>query len=476
MINSVSSVNSVQPQNTVNKNSNTNTITNPPEEQKPKMDSKTKALIGAGALAAIIIAGICISKGRKVKGSTHIKPEAPDVKPPTNIKPEEPIKPQAPEIKKPEEVIPPEKQINSSTPAEKIPESELAKIKNLELLQEAKSIEEFKEICKFEDKKALMKNGEPFNGHIVVNKDSKRPILVEFKDGMITESKKINKYGEEKVLKKYKNGEIKEIKDLRDDIIETYSRDKNGNRVITEDGFDSDGNPTKCTYTITKENDTVVETLSNSRKYIYSKDKKICEYNHAKNPDLMCREVTDKKTNKKTNYLINKKTGEIEELIPLKISKPAHNGIPAYKFEYNGNCYKVKTLEVFNEDGSRKFQIYTSLPDHFRLQDSKNQKHWKTLILKHNPKYNFSSIIYRNDLEVYMSQDAPEIMIFNGYGNNMYGSYNLKTREIDGGGYHINDIIMNFLEDVFGNKEPISLDKLYEEMNKDVTAILKEVQ
>ena len=447
---------------------------NPDEKPKQTMDKNTKILIGACALATLVIAGICIAKKGKLS-EMPTKPKTPDIPPKLDTEP--PVKPNAPEVKSPKvETLetPLEKPLEKPIETPVVPDT-VAKTE-LQLLEEATPIEEFKKIGRFEKKKAVLNSGEPFSGNISTSVKY-FTILHEFENGVIVKSTKFKIIGESgralntMVIKKYHNGEI--VEKFEGGILEKYSRDKSGNRVITEYGDVLNGDNEIITTTITKENDAVVYTTQTGKKDVFTRDKHISEYNDSEKSDLICRTITDKKTGKMTNYLVNKKTGEIEELVPFKIVKPAQKGIPAYEYTYNGNFKGMKKLKVLNEDGSFKFDI-SLYRDGDTSYFNLSEDHSKTLQLIHNNKFGFSKIDLHYDC-VYMQPKDPDLIIIKGQKDDRQGTYRITTKEIDGGGYEIQNDIKNILKMIFRNREPINIDKLYEEFNQDLISILQEI-
>lgn len=394
---------------------------NPDEKPKQTMDKNTKILIGACALATLVIAGICIAKKGKLS-EMPTKPKTPDIPPKLDTEP--PVKPLETPLEKPIE-----------TPV--VPDT-VAKTE-LQLFEEATPIEEFKKIGRFEKKKAVLNSGEPFSGNISTSikyKECVFAILNEFENGVIVKSTKFKIIGKParllkaRVIKKYHNGEI--VERFEGGILEKYSRDKSGNRVITEYGDALKGDNEIIPTTITRENDAVVYTTQTGQKDVFTRDKHIREYNDSENSDLICRTITDKKTGKMTNYLVNKKTGEIEELVPFKIVKPAQKGIPAYEYTYNGNFKGMKKLKVLNEDGSFKFDI-SLYKDGDTSDFNLSEDPLKTLLLIHDNKFGTSKIDLPYNC-VYMQPKDPDLIIIKGEKCDRQGTYRITTKEIDGGG------------------------------------------
>ena len=74
-----------------------------------------------------------------------------------------------------------------------------------------------------------------------------------------------------------------------------------------------------------------------------------------------------------------------------------------------------------------------------------------------------------------MQPKDPDLIIIKGQKDDRQGTYRITTKEIDGGGYEIQNDIKNILKMIFRNREPINIDKLYEEFNQDLISILQEI-
>ena len=101
-----------------------------------------------------------------------------------------------------------------------------------------------------------------------------------------------------------------------------------------------------------------------------------------------------------------------------------------------------------------------------------------SVFIEYLPTYNYSKIKV-NSYELYMNKENPDEIIFHGCdGSTMKtgGTYNIKTGEINGGYYKIDDRIKNIISELLDNKKPQNIDKMYEEYSSVIEKIQKELE
>lgn len=248
------------------------------ESSDKDLSKSAKLMIGADAVAVAIAAGIIIAKRARLPKGPKTEPS---IKPDVNLE----VKPK-PEVKPNTDSINPK---TAEKPVEPVKTEEVEldiETLKLELYEKATPLKEFKEIGKFENGKAILNSGEPFNGNMALEKENHRQILLEYKDGVITESTTIHSKSIIESIKRYDNRILKEIGHPNDGI-ETYSRDKDGNRVITDIGKKFyTKEPYETITKISKQDGNVIKTCDYakvnctllSEQTIYSKNKYVREF------------------------------------------------------------------------------------------------------------------------------------------------------------------------------------------------------
>lgn len=428
-----------------------------PKQESPS-DSKIKLLVGATALAAVVIAGIAIAKrGKKQKsilpetGTPKANPEPQTI--PTHTEPTI-IRPN------PEPPI-----ANTGKPKSEIePITDVLKRK----LEQAIPLNEFK--GEFVGGKAVI-DGSDYTGFIAVKskKDKRVTYLIQYNKGKLKESIEIiNSSGGPslRTIKKYNDNGIYRVEGYSSSRlinVDEYSRNTTGKRIINFYEYNKGKKTLTREDEIWTEADSVhikssnFESNNSYSKVIYSRDKKIYEHLRKDNPDVICRTVVSK-DGKKQYFLVNE-TGEAEELIPYTRKVNTHDDIPTYQIRYDGNFGKEKEIIVANPDGSKMFRI---LGDKIYFVSRDGREY---IPIKIQPNKTISLII--DGYELFMKDSE---ILFNGADSyatmGTSGSYNLITRKIDGGYYKIDKRIETILKKFFGDKEPQNLDEMYSKFSQ----------
>lgn len=183
-------------------------------DKKEQSNTTRYLLLGAAAAAAIAVAGIYIARSRKMPRA-HLN-KAPQT--PHAPKPEPQPKPIVPEKPTIEQI-------------EQIKQSEYLK----------QTIEEFKQTGKFENGRAILNNGENFDGQLTNQCKDGSKFVLEYKNGLVRSVKRFN--GEEQVFEKAftynKNGNLREINKNGKKTAE-FLYDENGKKFLfhrTEDNM-----------------------------------------------------------------------------------------------------------------------------------------------------------------------------------------------------------------------------------------------
>ena len=460
----------------------TNTTIN---QVKPQENIEKKKLINheftttekvIGGLSALTLLGVGIYAAvKKGKAPKRIKTPEPEIKTP-HTEPQPEIKPTKPE---------PAAEKPIAQEVEEVVEKTFSEQK-ADLVKTAISIEDFKQIGKFENGKAILNNGEPFTGQVLTKVKNGKKLdtnqLWEYKDGVLQEGTTLRIFPSGRIEPfenyKYENGKL--IEHMYFDNGEPYQtakyfKDLDNNRIKEIFRINGDG------------------TLKFKKRFTYIGSNTISEF-YTENSIL--RKVKDKNGITRA-FIEDRKTGNITPLDNKfeEIFK-GPDGVPKYKIfhGYNTEGQPFQYVEIYGKDGKTPVIFSNEQITRFEVKVPKGQKQDDIMYNRatYNIEKNEINITHTGSMGLFEDFDVTSkgniITIkdrnFHGGVNSpdvKVGTYNIETGEIACDSFFEKDLdyapkfseqIKGIIERLYGSEKPVPVKQLYEQKMSIVNDLL----
>jgi hypothetical protein len=461
---------------------NTNSTINPADSAKNKGKKNlinhefttTEKVIGG--LSALTLLGIGIYAAvKKGKSPKKIKPNEPEIKTP-HTEPQPEVKPTKPE---PAAEKPIKKEV------EEIVEKTFSEQK-ADLVKTAISIEDFKQIGKFKNDKAILNNGEPFTGQVLTKVKNGKKLdtnqLWEYKDGVLQEGTTLRIFPSGRIEPfenyKYENGKLIERMFFNNEEpyqIAKYFKNLDNNRVEEIFRINGDG------------------TLKFKKRITYTGTNTISEFYTENNTLIKIRE----KNGVTRAFIENRETGDITPLENKfeEIFKDP-DGVPKYKIfhGYDGEGQPFQYVEIYGKDGKTPVIHSNEHNMSFEVKVPKGQK--QDDIMYNRATYDIEkdeinithtgsmglfedfdvtskgNIITIKDRHFHGGVNSPDVKV---------GTYNIETGEINCDQFFEKDLdyapkfseqIKGIIERLYGSEKPVPVKQLYEQKMSIVNDLL----